>query len=132
MLLLDTNICIYAIRHQSQVVLKHLRDQNASDVGVSAITVAELEYGVARSARQEKNTEALQMFLAPLEILPFDDRAAVHYGRIRAQLEGKGTPIGSMDLLIAAHALSIAAVVVTSNEGEFRRVPGLEIVNWTK
>ena len=132
MLLLDTNICIYAIRHRSQVVLNHLRQQNPGEVGVSAITIAELEHGVAKSVRREENAEALQMFLAPLEIFPFEDRAAVYYGRIRADLEAQGTIIGGMDLLIAAHALSLSAVVVTNNEREFRRVPGLEVVNWSK
>ena len=132
MFLLDTNICIYAIRQRSAAVLAHLRAHGPADVGVSAITVAELQYGVAKSARPEANTEALQLFLAPLEILPFDDAAATAYGRIRADLEGRGTPIGAMDLLIAAHAVSLHAVVVTNNEDEFRRVPGIEVENWTR
>ena len=130
--LLDTDICIFAIRKRSATLLKHLRAHRASDVCVSSITVAELQYGVAKSERQAANAEALQLFLAPLAILPFDDAAAVHYGSMRAKLESKGTPIGAMDLLIAAHAASLPATVVTNNEAEFRRVPGIEVQNWSR
>jgi tRNA(fMet)-specific endonuclease VapC len=132
MFLLDTNICIYAIRQRSAAVLAHLRARRPTDMGVSAITVAELQYGVAKSARPEANAEALQLFLASLEIFPFDDAAATEYGRIRTHLEASGTPIGAMDLLIAAHAKSLHAVVVTNNEAEFRRVPGIDVENWAQ
>jgi tRNA(fMet)-specific endonuclease VapC len=128
--LLDTNICIYLIKKHPAKVLQRLREQNASQVGVSTITVAELEFGVAKSARPEQNQEALQLFLAPLEIVLFDSSAAVHYGRIRTVLEKNGSPIGSMDLLIAAHALSLGVLLVTNNEREFSRVPGLKLENW--
>jgi tRNA(fMet)-specific endonuclease VapC len=91
-----------------------------------------LQLGVAKSARPEANTEALQLFVAPLEILPFDDAAAARYGRIRTYLETRGVPIGAMDLLIAAHAVSIPASVVTNNEAELLRVPDLEVENWAR
>lgn len=100
------------------------------DVGISAITLAELEHGVEKSARPEQNRIALTQFCAPLEILPFDDASASAYGRIRAALEKKGQVIGPMDLLIAAHALTAAHTLVTSNEKELRRVKGLRVENW--
>jgi len=103
-----------------------------ADVGISSITLSELEYGVAKSQKPPQNKLALAEFLAPIEILPYDDMAAVQYGEIRALLERQGTPIGSLDMLIAAHALSLNSILVTNNESEFRRVPGLIVENWTK
>ncbi len=128
--LLDTNICIYAIKKKPAKVLERLTSLDPEEVGVSSITVAELEYGVEKSRNPQKNREALINFLAPLTVLPFDDKAASHYGDIRAHLEKKGTPIGCMDLLIAAHARSLSLILVTNNEMEFSRVPGLLIENW--
>jgi len=100
------------------------------DVGISAITLAELEHGVERSARPEQNRIALAQFCAPLEVLAFDDAAAAAYGRVRVVLEKKGPVIGPMDLLVAAHALTAAHTLVTSNEKEFQRVKGLRVENW--
>jgi tRNA(fMet)-specific endonuclease VapC len=128
--LLDTNICIYIIKKKPQGVLKKLAEHAVSDVGISSITVAELLYGVEKSALPDKNLEALDEFLSPFEILPFDDRAAEAYGRIRTVLERKGTPIGSLDMLIAAHALSLGVTLVTNNAKEFKRVPHLQVANW--
>ena len=128
--LLDTNICIYAIKKKPAKVLERLTSLDPKEVGVSSITVAELEYGVEKSSNPQKNREALINFLAPLTILPFNDKAACHYGDIRAYLEKKGIPIGCMDLLIAAHARSLSLTLVTNNEREFSRVPGLLIENW--
>lgn len=99
-------------------------------MGVSAITLAELEFGVAKSSRPQQNNEALQAFVAPLEILPFDDRAACRHGEIRACLEQQGQPIGSLDMLIAAHAGSLSLTLVTNNFREFEKVPGLALENW--
>jgi tRNA(fMet)-specific endonuclease VapC len=99
-------------------------------VASSSITLAELEYGVAKSSQPQQNSEALHAFVAPLEILPFDDRAACRYGEIRAFLEGKGKVIGAMDMLIAAHAGSLGLTLATNNLREFQRVPGLEVENW--
>ena len=128
--LLDTNICIYLIRKKPPKVLKKLSDYSVSDIGISSITVAELLYGVEKSSLPERNRDALDGFLAPFEIMPFDDRAAEVYGRIRAGLERKGTPIGSMDMLIAAHALSLGVTLVTNSAKEFKRVPRLQVANW--
>ena len=128
--LLDTNICIYLIKKKPLGVLKKLAEHKISEVGISAITVAELEYGVAKSTLPDQNRDALDEFLAPFEIIPFDDRAALEYGRIRAHLERKGTLIGSMDMLIAAHAQSLGVTLVTNNAKEFKRVPHLQVENW--
>lgn len=128
--MLDTNICIYLIKRKPLVVVQKLRSLAISDVAISSITLAELEYGVAKSSRPEQNTEALQGFLAPLEILPFDDGAACRYGEIRAYLEKEGKVIGGMDMLIAAHADSLGCTLVSNNLREFERVPGLLLENW--
>jgi len=130
--MLDTNICIYIIRKRPERVLRRLQRCRVSDIGVSAITLSELEYGAAKSVKPQQNKLALIEFLAPIEILPYDDMAARQYGELRAHLEGDGTPIGSPDMLIAAHALSLKCTLVTNNEVEFQRVPGLSIENWTR
>ena len=130
--MLDTNICIYIIRKKPETALRRLQRFRVSDIGVSAITLSELEYGVAKSSRPEQNKLALTAFLAPIEILPYDDLAAHQYGGLRAHLERKGTPIGSLDMLIASHALSLKCTLVSNNEVEFRRVPKLKIENWAK
>lgn len=130
--MLDTNICIYIIREKPIKVLKKLRTFNLSDIVISAITHSELEYGVAKSSRRKKNREALIKFLAPLEIIPYDDKAAVNCGQIRTHLEKKGTVIGAMDMLIGAHACSIPVTLVTHNLREFKKIPGLRVDNWAK
>ena len=128
--LLDTNICIYLIKMKPERVLVRLRALDITVVAVSSITVAELQYGVAKSARPEQNALALAGFLAPLTVKAFDDEAAAAYGAVRAKLERAGTPIGSMDLLIAAHALTLKGTLVTNNVREFSRVDGLKLENW--
>lgn len=130
--LLDTNTCIHLIRKRPARAIRKLERKQVSDIGISSITLSELEYGCAKSVTPDRNRMALTGFLAPIEVLPYDDRAALRYGPLRAHLERKGTPIGSLDLLIAAHALSMECVLVTSNESEFKRVPGLKVENWTK
>ena len=130
-LLLDTNICIYIIKQQPATVLKHFLEYQVGDVGISSITLSELRYGVAKSTHREKNSKALDEFIIPLEVIPFDEDAAYVYGDIRANLEKAGTPIGSMDLLIAAHALSLGIPLVTNNTREFMRIPALTIIDWT-
>lgn len=132
MWLLDTNICIYLIKGKPQRLLDRLREQAISTIAVSSVTVAELQYGVAKSARPEQNALALAAFLAPLGVEPFDDAAAAAYGPVRAGLERAGTPIGSMDILIAAHALALGRTVVTNNVREFDRVAGLKVENWAE
>jgi tRNA(fMet)-specific endonuclease VapC len=128
--LLDTNICSYIIRQKPQVVLQKFQALAAGDVAVSAITVAELQYGVAKSQQPERNQIALYQFLAPLVILPFTEETAVFYGNLRAQLEKNGSPIGALDTLIAAHALAERLILITNNQREFARVPGLQVENW--
>lgn len=129
--LLDTNICVLLIRQKSQVVLAHLRQVAPPDVAVSAITVAELQYRVHKSSRPVENQRALDQFLLPLTILPFDEAAALAYGRIRAALEAQGTPIGALDTLIAAQALGSGLTLVTNNVREFARVAGLSVQDWS-
>ncbi len=128
--LLDTDICIYLIKERPGKVIRRLRQESPTDVGVSSITLSELELGVHRSARPEQNRTALFQFLAPLSILPYDDLAAACYGELRSHLESSGTPIGSMDTLIAAHALSLECKLVTNNVREFSRATELAIENW--
>lgn len=130
-LLLDTNICIYIIKQQPAAVLQHFLDYEIGDIGISSITLAELRYGVAKSTHQDRNAKALDEFIIPLEVVPFDAEAAHLYGEIRATLERAGTPIGAMDLLIAAHALALGISLVTNNSREFARIPELNIINWT-
>ncbi|CAG1015972.1 type II toxin-antitoxin system VapC family toxin [Geobacter sp.] len=130
-LLLDTNICIYIIKQQPPAVLERFLEYQIGDIGISSVTLSELRYGVAKSTHREKNAKALDEFIIPLEVLPYDEAAAHVYGDIRATLEKAGTPIGSMDLLIAAHAVSLGIPLVTNNTREFLRVPSLNIVDWT-
>ena len=129
-LMLDTNICIYIIKQQPVTVLKRFLEYQIGDIGISSITLSELRYGVAKSSHQEKNTRALDEFITPLEVVSFDEEAAHIYGEIRAGLEKAGTPIGAMDMLIAAHAVSLGIPLVTSNTREFVRIPILNSIDW--
>lgn len=129
MILLDTHICIYLINARPAKVLAHFHRYRLGEIGVCSIVAAELAYGVAKS-QSERNRIALEMFLSPLAILPFDEEAIWAYGELRASLERQGLPIGALDTMIAAHALSLDAVLVTNNEREFKRVAGLRLENW--
>jgi tRNA(fMet)-specific endonuclease VapC len=129
-LMLDTNICIYIIKQQPVAVLKRFLEYQIGDIGISSITLSELRYGAAKSTHQEKNTKALDEFITPLEVVSFDEEAALVYGDIRATLEKAGTPIGSMDMLIAAHAVSLGIPLVTNNTREFVRIPALNSIEW--
>ena len=129
MILLDTNICIYIINAKPPAVLARFEKYSLGDIGLSSVVAAELAFGVAKS-NSPRNREALEMFLAPLSVLPFDADAVWAYGDLRADLERRGTPIGSLDTLIAAHALSVKAILVTNNTREFAKVPGLQLDNW--
>lgn len=128
--LLDTDTCVAIIRKRPAHVLQRLKQQRPGTVGVSVITVAELSTGAAKSTQPEQNAAALMQFLLPLEIYSFDYGAAQTYGTVRAALERQGTPIGSMDMLIAAHALSLDLIVVTHNTHHFEKVPGLRLEDW--
>lgn len=130
--MLDTNICIYAIKHKPEKVLEELQRHDPSDVCISAVTYAELIHGVEKSAAIEKNRLALSLLLANIEIFDFDAKAADCYGKIRAELEKKGSPIGPLDMMIAGHARSLEFTLVTNNMKEFSRVSGLRQENWAE
>lgn len=130
--MLDTNICIYIIKRKPLDVIERFKQTKISQIGVSTITLSELLYGVSKSSKPAQNQMALAQFIAPLEILPYGDDAAQYYGTLRTHLEKQGTPIGSLDMLIAAHALSADCTLVTNNEKEFIRIPKLKIENWVK
>lgn len=131
MILLDTNICIHIINAKPAAVLARFHRFRLGEIGLSSVVAAELAYGVAKSG-SERNRRALEMFLAPLEIIPFDEKAVWAYGELRADLERLGQPIGSLDTMIAAHALSLNDVLVTNNTREFSRVRGLRLENWVE
>lgn len=130
--MLDTNICIYAIKNKPEQVLRRLQANLYSGICISAITLAELEHGVEKSSYSDKNRMALLRFLSIMQVLPFTDSAAGEYGKICALLQKRGTPIGTMDMLIAAHAKSNKMILVTNNVGEFERIPDLQIENWAE
>ena len=129
--ILDTIICIYIIKQKPIGVLKRFETISPLDIGISMITVAELEYGVQKSLFPQQNQDALNKFLSPLMLYDFDFNASQVYGSIRSNLEKKGITIGSLDMLIAAHVLSLNCTLVTNNEKEFNRVENLIIENWT-
>ncbi len=130
--MVDTNTCIYIIKRKPPDVIERFNPTELSQIGISSITLSELLYGVSKSSKPEQNQMALTQFIAPLEILPYGDEAALYYGDLRAHLEKQGTPIVSLDMLIAAHALAIACTLVTNNKKEFIRIPNLKIDNWAK
>lgn len=129
MILLDTNICTYIINAKPAAVLERFQHHRLGDIGVCSVVAAELAFGVIKSG-SIRNRETLKMFLAPSVVLPFDEYAVWYCGDLRADLERRGTPIGSLDTMIAAHALSLQATLVTNNIREFSRVPGLRLDNW--
>lgn len=128
--LLDTNICIYIIKNKPPEVRARFEKYDLGDIGVSTITIAELEYGVKKSQQPGKNAQALEAFLLPLEFLHFDDKSAISYGSLRAFLEREGKTIGSMDMLIAAQAIAHNLLLVTHNLKEFDRIPDLKCESW--
>lgn len=130
--MLDTNICIYAIKHKPEKVFIKLQEHDPSEICISSITYAELVHGVEKSQAVEKNRVALALLLANIEIMKFDSLAAQFYGKIRADLEKAGTPIGPLDMLIAGHAKSLGYIVVTNNVKEFNRVKDLKVENWVE
>ena len=127
----DTNICIYILKKNPKV-LAHFHSHVPNSICISAIVLAELSFGVARSKRIEQNEAALRNFISLVQILPFDFTATGDYGKIRNFLQAQGTPIGSLDTLIAAHAYSQNLTLVTNNLKEFSRIPGLKLENWAE
>jgi len=130
MFMLDTNICIYVLKHHDPRL--RARFKATRDLVISSITHAELCYGIENGVEhlKQERYRQLHIFLRKLHIESWGDAEGMHYGQIRAQLKQAGTPIGSNDLLIAAHARSLQAVLVTNNGDEFSRVPGLKTENW--
>lgn len=129
--LLDTNICIYAINERSPAVVRRFREAGFENLAISSVVAAELAFGVENSTRPESRAQ-LMLFFQCLQILPWSSSAIWHYGRQRKRLKDAGTPIGELDLLIAAHALAENLVLVTNNTREFERIEGLKLENWAQ
>ena len=132
MKMLDTNICIYTIKQKPIEVLNRFKQEIPDGLCISAITLAELKHGIEKSVKPERNELALAQLLAALTVIPFDDLAAVEYGKIYACLQKQCTPIDTMDMLIAASALSEGMTLVTNNTREFERIPELSLENWVE
>ena len=131
--LLDTNICIYIINEKPDKVLRKFEQYPVHEFGISSITHAELQYGVEKSKNKNTNQDALDEFLLPLTILPLHGKKLVRcYGKIRASLESKGNTIGPLDMLIAAHVLSLDLTIISNNIKEFSRIPNLKCENWIR
>lgn len=128
--MLDTNICIYIIKHKPQKVIERFLKIDPKEICISSITFAELSYGAEKSLAKIKNHIALTLFLSNIEIKSFDMKAAEEYGYVRAELEAKGSPIGPLDTEIAAHARSLGLILVTNNTREFELVERLNVENW--
>ena len=127
--MLDTNIVIYILKRRPLEILSTF-NANANRMAISSITLAELTHGAEKSDRVTENLEVIDDFCSRLEVLPYGEKAAQHYGAIRAVLEKLGQPIGVNDIHIAGHARSEGLALVTNNVSEFERVPGLELENW--
>jgi tRNA(fMet)-specific endonuclease VapC len=130
--MLDTDVCVDAIRLRTPEMLARIKSHAVGEIVVSSITLAELVFGAAKSLRPAQNHAALQAFVGPLEIAPFDAPAAASYGGLRAALARRGASIGPFDTLIAGHALSLGATLVTYNVREFSRVPALRLADWSR
>jgi tRNA(fMet)-specific endonuclease VapC len=130
--LLDTNLCIYLINQRPESVLQRFSTLKPSQVSLSMVTWGELYYGAYKSEKLQHNLRNLQQLSGLLEVLPLPVAAAEHYGRLRADLQRVGRPIGGNDLWIAAHALAERYVLVTHNTKEFERVEGLSVENWVE
>ena len=130
MYLLDTNICIYAIKNKPITVLERIKANSKLGIYISSLTIAELEYGIENSNRVEENRVSLIKFLSIFNILSFDDRDAIPYGRLKSKLKKEGNIIGPIDILLAAQALSKDLILVTNNTKEFERIENLKLENW--
>jgi len=129
--LLDTNICIYIINNKPTQIRQYFERCSPGDIGISSITLAELQYGVEKSTQRDKNQQALTQFILPLEVLPFDHMAAIAYGFLRAMLEKKGKLLGALDMQIAAHALSSRSILVTNDRRFFRGLEEVRVEEWS-
>lgn len=128
--LLDSNVCIYLMRGKHRGVAERVRAHSEDGLAVYSITLAELRFGAEKSSDPLHHHALIGQILSPLTILPFDFRAADKYGEVRADLERRGQPIGPLDMLLAAHALSEGLIFVTHNTSEFQRVKGLQLEDW--
>jgi tRNA(fMet)-specific endonuclease VapC len=128
--MLDTDTCSYAIKERTPAIRERLSNIALEEQCISVVTYAELLYGVKRSSSKRINRPIVEAFVKHLAILSWDADAAEHYGDMRAALEKNGTPIGNMDMMIAAHARSLGAIVITNNVRHFKRVPGLRVEAW--
>ena len=128
--LIDTNICIYIMNKRPPEVIHRFKNIEVGQIGISTITVSELNYGASKSNLRKQNFKRLEEFLAPFEIIPYSQSASKYYGEIRSRLENQGNVIGPLDLLIAANALSKNLTLVTNNEKEFKRIKSLKVENW--
>ena len=128
--LIDTNICIYIMNERPPEVINKFKRLDPGMIGISSITVSELQYGISKSKYKKQNLKRLEEFLVPFDILPYDEMASKFYGDIRSNLEARGLIIGPLDLLIAAHALSRDLILVTNKKKEFKRIKSLKIDNW--
>ncbi len=131
MYLIDTNICIYAMKETFSLLNQRLLDEQ-EEIFVSSVTVGELEYGAAKSHWGERTRRVLKSFLANYTIVPFDEFDAIQLGKIRADLSFKGTPIGAYDAMIGAQGIARSLIVVTHNTKEFSRISGLAVEDWTE
>jgi tRNA(fMet)-specific endonuclease VapC len=127
--MLDTNICIYVMKNYPPA-LRDKFNSLAEQLCISCITLGELHYGAEMSARRTENLIAIEHFTARLEVLPFEAKAAMHYGQVRAELERAGALCGPHDMQIGGHARSEGLIVVTNNAREFSRMPGIRVENW--
>ncbi len=132
MFLLDTNICIYIIKKKPFEVFRKFKELNIGDVKLSSITMAELYFGAYNSQLIEKNLKIIENFLIPFDIVDFNEKCAIEYGKIKSNLKKEGNIIGELDMQISATALANDLILVTNNEKEFRRIKGLRVENWVK
>lgn len=128
--MLDTNICSYILKNRPPSVKAHFDEVGNDALAISTVVLAELYYGAARHPKSVVIRREIDDFAGRLSVVPWDESAANHYGAIRAALEKNGTNIGAMDMLIAAHARSLDAILVSNNTRHFEKVPGLLIANW--
>jgi tRNA(fMet)-specific endonuclease VapC len=130
--LLDTDICIYIAKHKPPHILARFNRMHSGDVGMSVVTYLELMYGAAKSRHIQANLATIEQLAQLIPVKALDSAAGTYYGKLRADLELRGSPIGAYDLLIAAHAFTLELVLVTNNTREFRRVKGLQLENWAE
>ena len=128
--MMDTDICSYIIKERPDSVRRHFQTISMGSICISVVTYAELMYGVERSSSKRINRSVIEQFVSHLEVVKWDKEAADKYAIIRARLDDSGSPIGAMDMMIASHAASTNAVLVTNNQRHFKKVPGLKIENW--